>query len=49
MKQIDESRLESDIQYRYEYLKEFIGFGSEEAEAIQALAPYLGPAGAATG
>ncbi len=28
MKTIDEARLETDPQYRYEYLAEFIGFGS---------------------
>lgn len=43
MKSIDESRLETDVQYRYEFLAEFIGFGPEEAAAIQAFAPHLGP------
>jgi hypothetical protein len=43
MQKIDESKLESDIQYRYEYLAGFIGFGATDAAAIQAFAPHLGP------
>lgn len=43
MRTIDESRLETDPQYRYEYLAEFIGFGPEDATLIQASAPFLGP------
>jgi len=43
MQTIDESKLETDIQYRYEYLAEFIGFGPDEAATIQAFAPHLGP------
>jgi hypothetical protein len=43
MQTIDEERLESDPQYRYEYLAEFIGFGAEDAALIQAFAPHLGP------
>lgn len=43
MKTIDESRLQDDVQYRYEYLTEFIGFGASDAAAIQAFAPHLGP------
>lgn len=43
MKAIDELRLESDPQYRYQYLAEFIGFGPEEARLIQQSAPHLGP------
>jgi Protoglobin len=43
MKTIDESRLETDLAYRFEYLAEFIGFGSDDAAAILASAPYLGP------
>jgi len=43
MQTIDESKLETDPQYRYEYLAEFIGFGPDDAAAIQAFAPHLGP------
>jgi hypothetical protein len=43
MKTVDEAKLESDPQYRYEYLAEFIGFGPDDAKAIQAFAPHLGP------
>lgn len=43
MQSIDEARLETDPQYRYEYLAEFIGFGPDDASLIQASAPFLGP------
>lgn len=43
MQAIDEARLETDPQYRYEYLCDFIGFGPSDVQAIQACAPYLGP------
>lgn len=43
MQTIDEQRLESDSQYRYEYLAEFIGFGPEDVKLIQSSAPHLGP------
>lgn len=43
MQTIDEARLETDPQYRFEYLAEFMGFGPEDAALIQACAPYLGP------
>ena len=43
MQTIDEARLEEDLQYRYEYLAEFIGFGPEDVAAIHAFAPHLGP------
>jgi len=43
MQTIDESRLDSDPHYRYEFLADFIGFGPEDAAAIQAFAPHLGP------
>lgn len=43
MKSIDESRLESDPAYRFEYLAEFIGFDANDAAAMQASGPYLGP------
>lgn len=43
MQTIDEQRLESDSKYRFDYLAEFIGFTDEDARAIQAFAPHLGP------
>lgn len=43
MQPIDEPRLESDPQYRYEYLTEFIGFGPDDTALIQTSAPHLGP------
>ncbi|MFO1019831.1 MAG: protoglobin family protein [Planctomycetales bacterium] len=43
MKQIDEGRLESDLPFRFEYLADFMGFTSEDTDAIQAAAMYLGP------
>lgn len=43
MQAIDEQRLEEDLVYRYQYLCDFIGFGSAESAAIQAVAPFLGP------
>ena len=43
MQHIDESRLENDPQYRYEYLAGFIGFDEEDAAAIHALAGHLAP------
>ncbi len=43
MQTIDEAQLDSDPQYRYEFLADFIGFTPEDAAAIQAFAPHLGP------
>ncbi|MCP4190060.1 MAG: hypothetical protein GY768_05465 [Planctomycetaceae bacterium] len=43
MQTIDEPRLETDAQYRFDYLAEFIGFTSDDASAIQASAPHIGP------
>ena len=43
MQHIDEDRLETDLQYRYDYLADFIGFGPQEVSLIQASAPHLGP------
>ena len=43
MKTIDEPRLESDPAYRFEYLADFIGFDANDATAVQACAPFLGP------
>ena len=43
MQQIDEAQLESDSQYRYEYLADFIGFGPDDVKLIQTAAPHIGP------
>ena len=43
MHTIDEPRLETDPQYRYEFLAGFIGFGPDDVKLIQAAAPHLGP------
>ena len=43
MQTIDEARLETDPQYRYEYLAEFIGFGPADVALIHGFAPHLGP------
>jgi len=43
MKHIDETRLESDLDYRFGYLGEFMGFGPDDVAAIHASAPHLAP------
>lgn len=43
MKEIDETKLETDMAYRFEFLSEFIGFTSEDAATVQASGPYVGP------
>ncbi|MFN0055335.1 MAG: protoglobin family protein [Planctomycetales bacterium] len=43
MQHIDERQLEDDLQYRYRFLCQFIGFEPSDAEAIHAAAPHLGP------
>jgi hypothetical protein len=43
MKQIDESRLESDLPYRFSYLTEFIGFTADDVANIHAAAAKLAP------
>ena len=43
MNRIDESRLESDVVYRYQYLADFIGFGSEDVKSIHGAADFLAP------
>src|SRR5437764_3042653 len=40
---VDESRLEKDLGYRFEYLAEFMQFGQEDVAVIQSLAPHLAP------
>src|SRR5690349_4648369 len=43
MRHIDEERLESDLAYRFGYLSEFMGFGSEDVAAIHGSAAALAP------
>jgi hypothetical protein len=43
MKHIDEPRLETDVEYRFGYLTEFMGFGEADVETIHAAAPHLAP------
>jgi hypothetical protein len=43
MQTIDESRLESDLTYRFAYLCQFIGLGTDDIQTIHAAAPHLAP------
>jgi hypothetical protein len=43
MKRIDEAQLERDLEYRFGYVAEFVGFGREDVAAIHAAAPHLAP------
>ncbi|MBL4885367.1 MAG: protoglobin family protein [Planctomycetaceae bacterium] len=43
MKVIDESQLEEDPVYRYQYLAEFIGFGDEDVAAIRSVIGQFAP------
>ena len=43
MIRINESRLEADADYRFQYLTDFMGFGPEDISAIHGAAPFLGP------
>lgn len=43
LKQIDEARLETDTQYRFAYLQEFMGFDAADVAAIHGAAPLLAP------
>jgi hypothetical protein len=43
MKKIAEDQLESNLEYRFGYLAEFISFGREDVEAIHGAATGLGP------
>ncbi len=43
MKSIDESRLESDLGYRFEYITEFIGVTEDDLAAVLESAEYLAP------
>jgi len=44
MKHIEEVRLEHDLDYRFNYLCEFIGFGAAEIDTVLSSAPLLAPA-----
>jgi hypothetical protein len=44
MKRIDEARLETDLQYRVNYLAEFVGFSPEDESAVSSAAELLAPA-----
>lgn len=43
MKHIEEGRLEKDLGYRFQYLAEFMGFGTEDIGAIHGAAGVLAP------
>ena len=43
MKQIDETRLRDDLEYRVGFVSEFIGFGAPDIETIHRAAPFLAP------
>ena len=43
MKTINEQRLERDLEYRFDYLADFIGFGPRDVEAIHQVAGRLAP------
>jgi hypothetical protein len=40
---VNEERLESDLNYRFRYVSEFMGFGAEDVTAIHAAASVLAP------
>lgn len=43
MQHVDEPRLEADVEYRFEYLTEFVGFGEQDVALIHAAAEKLAP------
>jgi len=43
MQNIDETRLETDLSYRFQYLTQFMGFGKEDIDIIHGAAPLLAP------
>lgn len=43
MKCVDEASLENDVNSRYEFVAEFIGFNDDDAKAIHASAGHLAP------
>ena len=42
-KKIDEAKLGSDLEYRFTYVTEFMGFGEDDIAAIHGSAPLLAP------
>ena len=43
MQHIDEARLESDLEYRFGYLAQFMGFEQDDIDAIHGAAEHLAP------
>ncbi len=43
MKRIDETELETDVNRRYQFVTEFIGFDDDDVKSIHAAAGYLAP------
>jgi hypothetical protein len=43
VKKIDEPRLERDLEYRFGYVAEFMGFGEDDIDAIHHAAGHLAP------
>lgn len=43
MQHIDENRLETDLNYRFQYLTEFMGLSASDIEAIHGSASFLAP------
>jgi hypothetical protein len=43
MQHIDEPRLETDLQYRFSYLAQFVGFGKDDIDIIHGAAALLAP------
>ncbi len=43
MQNIDEPRLETDLQYRFQYVAQFMGFGEDDIATIHGAAPLLAP------
>lgn len=43
MRTIDEARLEQDLNYRFQYLAEFIGFGEPDIQAVLGAKELLAP------
>lgn len=43
MKHIDEARLETDLNYRFRYICEFVGLGAEDVKVIHEAASALAP------
>ena len=43
IQRVDEPRLESDLAYRFEYVSGFMGFGSEDVDALHGAAAVLAP------